>query len=162
MHIEDTMRMMADPDEVYALAAEIERWPEVLPHYRYVRIVRDDGDSRVAEMGARRDWIPVAWSALQRRYPDERRIEFVHVRGATTGMVVEWRIRPVVGGCEVRLIHDFDAPWPLVGGWPTNLILGRYFVQGIAHRTLGRIKALTEPAARRRQANGATAGRASR
>jgi ribosome-associated toxin RatA of RatAB toxin-antitoxin module len=136
--------MASDPDEVYALAAAIERWPEILPHYRYVRIGREKGNARLAHMGARRDWIPVSWSAIQRRFPDERRITFKHVRGATKGMLVEWAIRPIPGGCEVTLTHDFTAPWPFVGGRPTDLILGRYFVQGIAHRTLGRIKELSE------------------
>jgi ribosome-associated toxin RatA of RatAB toxin-antitoxin module len=147
MHIEDTLVMRAGADEIYRLAAAIERWPDLLPHYRYVRIVRDDGASRIADMGARRDWIPVSWSAVQRRFPDERRIEFEHVRGATKGMTVEWAIRPAPGGCEVTLTHDFDAPWPLVGGRPTDLILGRYFVRGIAHRTLGCFKAIAEGSA---------------
>lgn len=149
MHVEDSATMASDPDEVYALAAAIENWPDLLPHYRYVRIGRERGHARLAHMGARRDWIPVSWSAVQRRYPEERRIEFTHVRGATKGMWVEWAIRPIPGGCEVTLTHDFTAPWPLVGGRPTDLILGRYFVQGIAHRTLDRIKEVTEASARR-------------
>jgi len=39
-------------DRIFPLAAEVERWPERLPHYRYVRRLPDvDGERRFA-MGA--------------------------------------------------------------------------------------------------------------
>src|SRR2546422_360206 len=88
MHAENTLLIQADAPRIYALAAAVERWPEILPHYRWVRVLKDDGASRLVEMAARRDWIPVWWRAEQRLYPDEPRITFRHVQGVTAGMEV--------------------------------------------------------------------------
>ena len=41
-------------ERIFPLAAEVERWPERLPHYRYVhRLPASNGERRFA-MGARR------------------------------------------------------------------------------------------------------------
>src|SRR5262252_6286788 len=103
------IQVQAPPERVYALAAAVERWPELLPHYRWVRVLGQRGErERLVEMAARRDWIPVRWGAIQRLHPERQRIEFLHVRGLTRGMKVEWRIEPDgPGGSEVRIWHAF-------------------------------------------------------
>ena len=100
--------MRAPWERIFPLAAEVERWPQILPHYRYVRRVPDpDGERRFA-MGARRGAIPVTWEAVQRPLREERTIEFVHTGGVTKGMWVAWRFVPVDGGTEVQ--HRAPAP----------------------------------------------------
>ena len=37
MEVTTRIRMRADPDVVFALAAAVEDWPRLLPHYRRVR-----------------------------------------------------------------------------------------------------------------------------
>ena len=48
--------MRAPYDRIFDLAANVERWPELLPHYRYVR--RLPGADRHFAMGARRGPVP--------------------------------------------------------------------------------------------------------
>ena len=57
-------------ERIFPLAAEIERWPERLPHYRYVRRVPSSNGERRFAMGARRGPIPVRWEAVQRPLPE--------------------------------------------------------------------------------------------
>jgi len=134
-------------DRIFRLAADVERWPELLPHYRYVRRLPDpDGERRFA-MGARRGPIPVRWEAVQRPQPDERRIGFTHTGGVTRGMDVAWRFEPIGGASEawdVSIHHRLDLGWPLVGGPVASLVIGPQFIDAIAGRTLRRIKALAE------------------
>jgi hypothetical protein len=115
-----------------------------------VRVLRASPDRRfkVAAMGARRDLIPVAWTTTQELFPDETplRIRFRHVRGVTRGMDVAWLITPGPGRVHVEIRHWFDPGWPLIGGWPTEAIIGHFFVGTIAGRTLRQVKAVAEAA----------------
>ncbi len=149
MHTETTVCMRGDVGAIFDYAAQVERWPEWLPHYRSVRILESQGTERTVEMKARRGWIPVWWWARQRVLPAAHRIQFTHVRGVTRGMEVEWRLEPdPSGGVRVTIVHDLTLPWPLVGRPVARWIIGPMFVEPIAARTLGRIKTLVEDPAR--------------
>ena len=136
--------MRADPASIYAIAAAVERWPELLPHYRRVRVVYGpEPGRRLVEMAAYRDGIPVHWWAEQNLYPAEPRITFRHVRGVTTGMDVEWTFAPVADGTLVQISHELRPRWPL-GPLVADRVIGPFFIENIAGKTLRRIKALVE------------------
>ena len=137
--------MAAPPERIFPLAAEVERWPERLPHYRYVRRL-PDVERRFA-MGARRGPIPVRWEAIQRPRPQDWTIEFVHTGGITRGMEVAWRLEPRGDGygmTEVSIEHALELRWPLIGGLVARHVIGPHFVEAIAGRTLRRIRQLAE------------------
>jgi hypothetical protein len=138
--------MHASIDRIFALAAEVERWPDRLPHYRYVRRLPDPDGQRRFAMGARRGPIPVRWEAIQRPRPEDGVIEFEHVGGVTRGMRVAWRLREVDDGVEVSIEHELRLRWPLVGELLARHIIGPQFVEAIARRTLRRVKQLAEEA----------------
>ncbi|MEO5985835.1 MAG: SRPBCC family protein [Candidatus Limnocylindria bacterium] len=136
--------MRAPWERIFPLAADVERWPEVLPHYRYVRPVADpDGERRFA-MGARRGPIPVRWEAIIRPLREERMIEFVHTGGVTRGMWVAWRLEPIDGGTDVSIEHRLELGWPLIGGFAAEHVIGPQFIEAIAGRTLRRIREIAE------------------
>jgi hypothetical protein len=136
--------MRADPRMVLRFAAQVEDWPMLLPHYRWVRVLADDARGhRTVEMAARRPVvaglsIPLWWAARQTITAE--RIEFEHIAGITTGMRVAWTIEP--GGSPddivVRIRHVFTPPWPVPDGLVASIV-GEYFVNGVARRTLARI-----------------------
>lgn len=140
-------QLIAAPYErIFDLAAEVERWPEILPHYRYVRPVPDPNGERRFAMGARRGPIPVSWEAVQRPMRNERRIEFVHTGGVTRGMWVAWRFEPRDADVDVSIEHRLDLRWPVVGELVARTVIGPQFIEAIAGRTLRRVKALAEAA----------------
>lgn len=148
MRSELDLAMRAPYERIFALAAEVERWPEILPHYRYVRPLRDARGERHFAMGARRGPIPVSWRAIQRPLVDERRIEFVHTGGVTKGMWVAWRFAPENDGViRVSIEHRLELRWPLIGEFAARHVIGPQFIEAIAGRTLRRIRELAEASA---------------
>lgn len=134
----------APTEAVFALAADTERWPQILPHYRSVRRLRGTDDHKVVEMAAWRDLYPVRWVAVQRNFPHENRITFRHVRGISRGMEVEWRLTSTAAGTSVRIWHQFHSSIPIVGGIFARRVVGQLFVSNIAGKTLRQIKRLAE------------------
>ena len=109
------------------LVADLERWPERLPHYRYVRVLARSGGVTRARMSARRGPIPVFWEAEQ--VPDRagRTIRFHHVGGVTRGMDVLWTLTPEMEsgreGTRAAITHDLDLRLELgsvAGSWPSG------------------------------------------
>jgi ribosome-associated toxin RatA of RatAB toxin-antitoxin module len=142
---------------IFHLAVDVERWPDHLPHYRFVRFREHATDGGgLVEMSANRPFGPVNWPtwwlsemAVQRESPrtggEDPRIRFRHVEGMTAGMEVEWSFHPVRGGTRVRIVHVWNGPsWPLVGGLAATGVIGPVFVHGIASRTLGGLADLAE------------------
>jgi hypothetical protein len=132
---------------IFPLAAEVESWPELLPHYRYVRRLPASNGERRFAMGARRGPIPVRWEAIQRPLPGERRIEFTHTGGVTRGMEVAWHFEPSNGGWDVSIEHTLRLSWPLIGAFAADNVIGPQFIDAIAGRTLRTVKQLAEAAA---------------
>jgi ribosome-associated toxin RatA of RatAB toxin-antitoxin module len=136
--------MRAPFDLVFALAADVERWPDILPHYRYVRPLHSAASERRFAMGARRGPIPVRWEAIQRPMLEERRIEFVHTAGVTKGMEVAWHFDTTSEGLDVSIEHRLELRWPVIGRIAARYVIGPQFIEAIAARTLRRIRDLAE------------------
>jgi ribosome-associated toxin RatA of RatAB toxin-antitoxin module len=142
---------------IFELAADVERWPRHLPHYRYVRFLerRADGGGAV-EMSANRPFGPIDWptwwtSLMSVHEPksavrgERASIRFRHVRGVTAGMDVEWTFEPMDGGTLVRIVHVWNGPaWPLIADAAARGVIGPVFVHGIASRTLAGLAAAAE------------------
>jgi hypothetical protein len=149
---------------IFALAADVERWPRHLGHYRYVRFLQSDGrGGGVVEMSANRPFGPLDWPTWwtsemavappECGAPDAPWIRFRHVRGITTGMDVEWSFRRIDDATHVRIVHVWNGPrWPLIGGVAAVGVIGPVFVHGIASRTLAGLAAAAERIVRTGQA----------
>jgi aromatase len=139
-----SITIQAPPSRIYAFARATERWPEFLPHYRFVRVLHEDGGVRVLEMAARRGFIPVRWIAAQYNDPDNYGVRFVHLRGWTRGMDVSWILEERGGVTTVSIVHDVVFRFPVAEQVLERYIVTRYFIEGIASRTLACIKSLAE------------------
>jgi ribosome-associated toxin RatA of RatAB toxin-antitoxin module len=139
---------------IFALAADVERWPSLLPHYRYVRFLehRADGGG-IVDMSANRPFGLLQWptywrSSMRVRVPggtEPPSVRFTHIGGVTRGMEVEWTFREVAGGTHVRILHVWDGPrLPVVGAVAATAVIGPVFVHGIASRTLAGLAAAAE------------------
>ena len=147
MRSEISIWIDAPPDRVFPLVVDLARWPERLPHYRYVRVLDRQNGSVRAAMSARRGPIPVFWEALQTPDPGTGEIRFRHVRGVTRGMDVLWTLTPERGGTLARIFHELDLRWPLIGRFIAERVIGPQFIDPIAGQTLRRFKALAEAGA---------------
>jgi ribosome-associated toxin RatA of RatAB toxin-antitoxin module len=153
MRTVDETRVRAPVAAVFAAAADVERWPAFLAHYRRVTML--DGDSRrgVVEMAAWRPFgpfnYPTWWVSEMESDPAAATVRYRHVRGITTGMDVEWNIVGDGAWSRVTIIHEWRGPrWPLIGRAAAEWVIGPVFIHGIASRTLAGIKRHVERAER--------------
>src|SRR5579862_3146746 len=158
MHSTVWVDVGAPAELVFRLARDIERWPDLLPHY--LRVRREAGrasDRQVLRMVAVRPSFglagfgpPVVWRARTWAEPDDLRLRFQHLGGVTAGMDVTWRIEPTAAGCHVSIEHASRRrlPIPVLGQRLGDELLpafvDRCFTRPIAERTLATFKALAE------------------
>lgn len=155
MHTENTIYIRGSQTRIFQLAADIQNWPTILPHYREVSIFEqtDDGCRKVVEMAAvRNDFpvpgvtFPVRWKSVQICEPETGHIYFKHLAGVALGMWVVWSLEkdPWGRGIRVTIRHDLTYPLPFLNGWFAQEMVGRQFVGAIAGRTLATIKEIVE------------------
>lgn len=150
----DERATRASPTHAFRAAADVERWPEILPHYRWVRFRDKESFGRgVVEMAAWRDFIgplrwPTWWLSEMEAEAAVPIVRYRHIDGITRGMDVRWEFVPAVGGGTlVRVVHEWDGPrWPVIGRIAANLVIGPHFVSAIATRTLAGVCAAAERA----------------
>lgn len=144
MRTVDRIRVHAPYVRVFAAASSVARWPSILPHYRWVRLL----DDHLVEMAAWRPFggglinYPTWWVSEMSIDRPAGEIRYRHVRGITRGMEVVWRlVEAGEGFVDVEVVHTWDGPtWPLIGRLAADLVIGPVFIHGIASRTLAGIK----------------------
>jgi Polyketide cyclase / dehydrase and lipid transport len=151
MRTEDRLFMRAPLARVFEAAADVERWPELLTHYRWVRMLDRRSDGGIVEMAAWRPFGPLRYPAwwVSEMWVDAVRpaVRYRHVRGITAGMDVEWRLEPAYEGTDVTIVHEWNGPrWPLVRRPAAEWVIGPVFVHAIAARTLAGIRREVERA----------------
>jgi ribosome-associated toxin RatA of RatAB toxin-antitoxin module len=147
MRTVDRIRVHAPFDHVFAAAAAVERWPAILPHYRWVRRL----EGNLVEMAAWRPFgvlrYPTWWVSEMTVDAAAGQIRYRHVRGITRGMDVVWRLTRSDAGVEAEIVHTWhgpDWPWRWIGRLAADLVIGPVFIHGIASRTLAGIKRAVE------------------
>ena len=147
MRTVDELTVHAPINSVFEIVADVERWPELLPHYRYVRFrerMQGSGGG-IVEMSANRPFGPFMWptrwvSLMEVQHPRDAAapiVRFRHIEGVTRRMEVAWTFTPVTNGTHVTVLHLWNGPsWPLIGGIAARMMIGPVFVHGIASRTL--------------------------
>lgn len=169
MHTRNETVIAAPPELCLEAARDVERWPEVLPHYREVRFLRRDGPGRGrVHMSAFRHFGPLPWPTwwVSEMATDEeaRQVRYRHVDGITEGMEVLWEIRPreaepgpsagPAPRTRVVILHEWEGPgWPLIGGFAARRIIGPHFVKVVADRTLAGLRREVEDRWRRSPEN---------
>jgi hypothetical protein len=152
----DQIRINAPIGRVFEAASNVERWPSILGHYRWVHVLEQAGNGarrraagQLVEMAAWRPFglfnYPTWWVSEMTVHPDVREVRYRHVRGITRGMDVVWRLQTVESLVEVEIEHLWRGPnWPLIGPLAAELVIGPVFIHGIASRTLAGIKKYVE------------------
>ncbi len=151
MRTVDRTEVHASLERAFEVASEVERWPEFLPHYRWVKMLSTDGATGLVEMAAWRSFgivkYPTWWVSEMIVIPSEHRVLYKHVRGITKGMDVEWRLAQQGGTVDIMIVHEWTGPkWPLIGGIAANAVIGPVFIHAIAGRTLAGVKQQAEQA----------------
>ena len=151
MTIVDEQLVRAPADVCFAVAADVERWPDILPHYRWVRFRDKRGfGTGLVEMAAWRPFAggiryPTWWVSEMRSAADEPAVYYKHVDGVTRGMDVKWELGRQGTSTFIRLFHTWHGPaWPVIGGVAAEWVILPHFVSAIAQRTLAGVARAAE------------------
>ena len=139
-HAETSILIRADRDRIFDTVSDLDNWPKLLPHYRWIKTIQDSGEARIVSMAARRGWIPIQWTSLYVVDREACEIRFTHLKSFTKGMQVVWTFTPGPEGVHVRIVHDLELGWPLIGSFVARRIIGQFFIEYIASRTLAAFK----------------------
>ena len=128
---------------VFEAAANLELWPRILPHYRYIRYLERGSNRNVVVMAATRSGIPVSWTSEQ--IIDRQRIEvrFRHLKAFTKGMRVVWTFQEVPTGVLVEIEHDLAFRVKILAPI-ADKIIGDFFIHHVANKTLRCMKSYVE------------------
>jgi len=135
--------MRAPKRSIFETAANLELWPRILPHYRYIRYLERSPDRNVVVMAATRSGIPISWTSEQIIDREKIEIHFHHLKAFTKGMRVVWRFQESTTGVLVEIEHDLQFRMNLFAPM-ADKIIGDFFIHNIANKTLRCMKTYVE------------------
>jgi len=145
MHKGNSIIMHAPRQTIFETAANLELWPKILPHYRYIRYLERSPERNVVVMAATRSGIPISWTSEQIIDREQLEVRFHHLKAWTKGMRVVWTFNETPAGVLVEILHDFRFRVPLLAPI-MEPIVGDFFIHNIANKTLRCMKAYLEGA----------------
>lgn len=143
--------MRAPKTLVFETAANLELWPRILPHYRYIHYLERSPQRNLVVMAATRSGIPVTWTSIEEIDRDRMEVRFHHLKAFTKGMEVVWTFRETPEGVLVEIRHDLKFRVPALAPL-MEPIIGGFFIHHVANKTLHCMKVYVES-----RANGAAA-----
>ena len=135
MHTGNSIIIQAPKEKIFETAADLELWPKILPHYRYIRYLERDGDRNLVVMAAVRAGIPIAWTSEQIIDRERCEVRFHHLKAWTKGMRVVWTFKETPAGTVVEIVHDLRFRIPLLAPI-VEPIISKGFIHPVASRTL--------------------------
>jgi len=143
MYKSNSIIVRAPKISIFETAANLELWPEILPHYRYIRFLERSPNRNIVVMAARRSGIPISWTSEQIIDRDKCEIHFHHLKAWTKGMRVVWTFQETPDGVLVEIMHDLKFRVNLFAP-VADKIIGDFFIRNIANKTLRCMKAYVE------------------
>ncbi len=124
---ETTRRVRHSPDQMFALVADIETYPEFLPLCQRLAVrsrrEKDDKTLLIADMTVAYKLVRETFTSQVLLNPAERRIEVKYVDGPFRYLDNRWTFEPAPdGGCEVRFFIDYEFKSRTLG-----LLMGSMF-----------------------------------
>jgi ribosome-associated toxin RatA of RatAB toxin-antitoxin module len=143
MHKINSIIMHASRADIFETAANLELWPTILPHYRYIKYLERSPTRNVVIMAATRSGIPIKWTSEEIIDRDRIQVRFHHLTAFTKGMRVVWSFNETPAGVLVEIAHDLSFRVPALAPL-ADVVLGDFFIYHVANKTLRCMKAYLE------------------
>src|SRR5689334_10704279 len=112
MHKTNSIVMRAPKMSIFETAANLELWPKILPHYRYIQYLERGSDRNIVVMAAKHAGIPIKWTSEEIIDRERVEVRFNHLKAFTKGMHVVWTFTDTTDGVRVEIIHDLNFRVP--------------------------------------------------
>jgi aromatase len=143
MHKANSILMRAPKATIFETAANLEGWPKILPHYRYIHYLERRPDRNVVLMAAKRSGIPISWTSEEIIDRERMEVRFHHLKAFTKGMRVVWTFQDTPTGVLVTIDHDLQFRVSFLAAI-ADKIIGDFFIHHIANKTLRCMKSYVE------------------
>jgi ribosome-associated toxin RatA of RatAB toxin-antitoxin module len=143
MHKINSIVMRAPKMSIFETAANLELWPKILPHYRYIHYLQRSPDRSIVVMAANRSGIPIKWTSEEIVDRDRVEVRFHHLKAFTKGMRVVWTFDETPDGVLVKIAHELNFRVKILAPF-VDKIIGDFFIHNIANKTLRCMKAYVE------------------
>jgi ribosome-associated toxin RatA of RatAB toxin-antitoxin module len=143
MHQVNSIVMRAPKQRIFETAADLEKWPSFLPHYRFIHYYERGPERNVVRMAARRDFIPISWVSEEIIDRSNLEVRFKHLKAWTKGMEVVWTFAETDEGVRVSIIHELRFRVSSLAP-VAEPIIGDFFIGHIANQTLKYMKTHVE------------------
>ena len=143
MHKTNSIIICAPRMTIFETAANLELWPRILPHYRYIRYLERSPSRNVVVMAATRSGIPISWTSEQIIDRDRAEVRFLHLKAFTKGMRVVWTFQEIPAGVLVEIKHDLAFRVKILAP-VADMVIGDFFTHHIANKTLHCMKSYVE------------------
>jgi coenzyme Q-binding protein COQ10 len=141
---ETTRRVPFTADQMFAVVADVERYPDFLPLCESLVVdTREVGSTHTTLTAT----MHVGYAAIRERFksrvtlrPQRREIDVVKIDGPFAYLANRWRFRDVPGGCEVHFYIDYAFASRML-----SMLMGALFDKAISKYTdafEGRARAL--------------------
>ena len=135
--------MRAPRTLIFETAANLELWPQILPHYRYIHYLEKSSERNVVVMAATRSGIPITWTSIEEIDRERMEVRFKHLKAFTKGMEVVWTFTETPAGVLVEIAHDLKFRVPALAPL-MDPIIGDFFIHHVANKTLHCMKDYVE------------------
>ncbi|HEY1581496.1 MAG TPA: SRPBCC family protein [Chthoniobacterales bacterium] len=146
MQTGNSIIIQAPREKVFATAADLEQWPRILPHYRYIRFLERNAQRSIVEMAALRSGIPISWTSEFVVDRERMELRFLHLKKFTRGMRVVWTFKETPAGVLVEIVHALRFRVASLSPI-ADRIIGGFFIHHVANQTLRAMKAHLESSA---------------
>jgi uncharacterized membrane protein len=143
MQTGNSIIMHAPREAIFETAADLEQWPRILPHYRFIRFLDRRPDRSIVEMAALRSGIPISWTSEFVVDRERMELRFLHLKAFTRGMRVVWTFKETPAGVLVEITHALRFRVPVLAPL-AEPIIGGFFIHHVANQTLCAMKAHLE------------------
>jgi ribosome-associated toxin RatA of RatAB toxin-antitoxin module len=151
MHTGNSIIIHAPKMMIFETTTNLELWPKILPHYRYIRYLERGDDRNIVLMAAVRSRIPISWTSAQVIDRKNFEMHFHHLKAWTKGMNVIWTYTDTPSGVAVQITHDLQFRNRILAPI-VEPIIGDFFIHHVAGKTLHCMKAYLEKAASKSEA----------
>ncbi len=143
MHTANSIIIHAPKEAIFETAANLELWPTILPHYRYITYLERAPERNIVVMAAVRSGFPISWTSEQIIDREKMEVRFVHLKAFTKGMHVIWSFTDTAAGVLVEIAHELHFRVPALAP-VADPIIGDFFIGHIANQTLRCMKEYLE------------------
>ena len=108
MRFEDARTLVADCERLYAMVADIERYPDFLPGWEDARVLARTEEAMEVVQTVRAGPMPVRFRTHALTRPP-RGLDIQGSDGPFRRLHIAWRFRPAEDGCRIELRVEVEA-----------------------------------------------------